>query len=736
VSSFYIILAVTVTGVHIAAEYVHTKDLVLQELEILEETFRPSLEQALWEMNSKQLQSTLNGIMRLPNVIGIEVVNPKGVYLGEMGEVLHLSHFTATNNGDGNQNGISGSFGLFWNKFQVRHMRRDRSFLVGVVTFYSSRNVIINKVKFNALFLIVNAIIKIIGFWILFLTISRLLLSRPLAELTRATEQLQLDNLENVKITIQTKGDNELKILGNAFKGMIQNLLQTRSKLYESRELLEIRVAERTDELRQSRETLKIEKEKAESASQAKSAFLANMSHELRTPMNAILGFSQLMQRDTSLLPKHYKYLDTINRSGKHLLALINDVLEISKIETGRTTFKSTTFDLQTLLRDLKTMFDSSMDAKGLQFEVIGIDNVPQYAATDENKLRQVLVNILGNAVKFTDQGGIIMRVAVEDAAADRMRLKVEVEDTGVGIADDELDKVFAYFEQTTSGRAKKSGTGLGLALSRDFARMMGGDITVTSKAGKGSTFYFNISIRKGSASDLKEKIFKPRVIGLASGQDIPRILVVEDVEASRTLLMKLLETVGFEVQTAVNGKEAVEMFHRWQPRFIWMDIRMPVMDGLKATRYIKKTEVGKSTVIAALTAHALMEERERILAAGCDDFVRKPFREEEIFEVMAKHLGLKYVYEERHEEVTPTEPGVEIGPERLAALPVDLLSRLHDAAIELDRDRISALIEQIKTMDANTARTLETAVKKFALGSLVEQMKKIVQPEQEDSHD
>jgi CheY-like chemotaxis protein len=159
-------------------------------------------------------------------------------------------------------------------------------------------------------------------------------------------------------------------------------------------------------------------------------------------------------------------------------------------------------------------------------------------------------------------------------------------------------------------------------------------------------------------------------------------------------------------------------------------------MDGLKATQHIKKTEAGKSTVIAALTAHALMEERERILAAGCDDFVRKPFREYEIFGVMSKHLGLRYVYEDNREKAVPIEPEIEIGPEQLAALPVDLLSRLHDAAVELDRDRISALIEQIKTMDANTARVLETAVKKFALGPLVDQMKKIVQPEQEDNHD
>jgi signal transduction histidine kinase/DNA-binding NarL/FixJ family response regulator/HAMP domain-containing protein len=499
---------------------------------------------------------------------------------------------------------------------------------------------------------------------------------------------------------------------------------QAEEKLKKHRDHLEELVKDRTAQI-------SVAKEQAEAANQAKSNFLANMSHELRTPLNVIMGYAQLMQKDVLLSTEQQEHLATINCNGEHLLALINDVLAISKIEAGQLTIEDTTFDLPALFRDLENAFVSNMVAKGLFFEIIGIDDLPRYVITDEIKLRQVLVNLLGNAVKFTDQGGITMRVAAKDETADAMLLAVEVQDTGIGITEDELDKVFVYLEQTASGRAKKNGTGLGLAISRDYVRMMGGDITVTSKVGQGSAFRFEIDIKKGAEADIKVRGSRRRVIGLLPGQKAPRVVVAEDMRDSRTLLVKVLQKAGFEVEEAVNGKEAVEMFNKWRPDFIWMDIRMPVMDGLEATKRIRDYELtahgsellAEKTIenqdqsmtpsamshqplarsghvpIAALTAHALEEEREQILDAGLDDLVCKPYREQQIFEVMAKHLGLQYVYEDAlpaDETAVDTPVQMPLIAESLSKVPDAMLTDLLHAAEETNPVKAQAVIDRI----------------------------------------
>ncbi|MGD2181291.1 response regulator [Lusitaniella coriacea] len=474
----------------------------------------------------------------------------------------------------------------------------------------------------------------------------------------------------------------------------------------------------------------------AEAANRAKSKFLANMSHELRTPLNAILGFTQVILRDEASPQEQRNYIEIVNRSGEHLLSLINDILEMSKIEAGKITLNPSSFDLYRLLNTLEDLFCLKAQMKDLQLLFERTPEVPQHITTDENKLRQILINLLGNAFKFTQQGSVTLRVSVDRSnckdANDRrnypIELIFEVEDTGMGIVSEEKEGIFEAFGQSEISVKSQTGTGLGLPISRKFVQLMGGELDFRSTLNGGSLFYFNLPVLSTQPEKVKPPNSKERVIGLAPNQPLPRILIVEDEPINRKLLVKLLTEVGLEVKEAENGQEAIAISQSWQPHFIWMDIRMPVMNGYQATQAIKADPQEPRPIIVALTAHSFEEERSEILEAGCDDFVRKPFQAAEIFMVMAKHLNLRYVYREQQKPEPPQiskESREQSLVAQLKTMPSEWIEKLEQTAIKGSDDEILQAIEKIPESNHLLRKTLRNWSDDFdfdAIIALIEQ--------------
>jgi len=481
----------------------------------------------------------------------------------------------------------------------------------------------------------------------------------------------------------------------------------------------------KNEELKEKIYKAELSEKKASEANQAKSTFLANMSHELRTPLNVILGLLQIMQHKKEREVEEKKYLSIMTRNGEHLLGLINDVLSISKIETGKLTFIEKPFEPFLLLEDIASTFATRARAKNLEFIYEPANNLPQYALADANKLRQILVNLISNAIKFTPKGKVTLRVSWDKDIA-----SFEVEDSGIGIPENELEQIFEAFAQASNRENTHEGTGLGLYISRDIIHLMGGKIYAKSNLGKGSCFFFNVKLPKSNMEASQTEF--ARVVGLANNLSPVRILIVDDYLESRYLLSLMLQKVGFLVQEAANGQEAIKIWSDWQPSLIWMDMRMPVLDGYEATKQIRKLELAnpslKPTVIIALTASAFKQEESEILSCGCNDILTKPFREVEIFDALAKYLKVEFLYENITSTKTlPDKLLTEVFErERLNQVPSKWLKELTQALTICDTDKAETIVDQIKEKDSELATQMQSMINNLQVDKLLDLIERV----------
>ncbi|HCF26557.1 MAG TPA: hybrid sensor histidine kinase/response regulator [Cyanobacteria bacterium UBA11049] len=545
-------------------------------------------------------------------------------------------------------------------------------------------------------------------------------IAQPILRLSQASKALAQraaladfasGNLELIEI----KGVKELDILAESFNQMAAQLHESFTALEKTNEELEQRVEARTAELKSAKEEAEAAKVAADNASQAKSEFLANMSHELRTPLNGVLGYAQILQRDQTASTKQKDGLGIIYQCGSHLLTLINDVLDISKIEAQKLELYPTDFCLENFLRGVQEICFNSAEQKEIDFSYQALNRLPTTIRADEKRLRQVLLNLLGNAIKFTDKGGVTFKVNVVSKLLDKVKsesqikdvteaeeplihkIRFHVEDTGIGMTPEQMEKIFLPFEQVGEHAHKAEGTGLGLAISRKIVQMMGGEIHVESTYGKGSKFWFELELPQAiGAIELEQFKSKHNAIGYQG--DRRTILIVDDRWENRSVIINLLEPIGFNLIEASNGYEGLEKANKFKPNLIITDLAMPVMNGFEMAQRLRESEEFKDSVIIAFSASVFSFDRQKSREAGCNDFLSKPVQASELLEKLQYYLQLRWIYETREELIPKNPESTEIG--EMTIPPGELLTPLYQAA---KRGYISGIEEsanQLKQLD------------------------------------
>ncbi|MBD6614839.1 response regulator [Komarekiella sp. 'clone 1'] len=516
-------------------------------------------------------------------------------------------------------------------------------------------------------------------------------IARPILRLSRASEAIAQGELDQ---EVETSNVKELGVLAQSFNRMAQQLRDSFTTLEKTNQQLELRVEQRTAEL-------KYAKEAADNASKAKSEFLANMSHELRTPLNGILGYAQILQRSELMTDKGRKGIDIIHQCGSHLLMLINDILDLAKIEAQKMELNANDLHFPSFLQAIAEICRIRAEQKGINFVYQPDADLPTGIRADEKRLRQVIINLLGNAIKFTDQGSVTFKVEtirssqLEKTTQNFYKIRFQIQDTGVGMKPEQLEKIFLPFEQVGNAKTQAEGTGLGLAISQRIALLMGSTLEVQSELGQGSTFWFDVELPEAQDWATSSRVVhQGTIIGYQGA--MRKVLVIDDRWENRSVLNSLLEPIGFEVVEAINGQEGLDKAVRVNPDLIITDLVMPIMDGFEMLRHLRQLSQFKDTAVIASSASVFEVDQFKSVDAGANEFLPKPIEAESLLQLIQRYLKLEWIYNNTTQYIATKANINKLNPETITAPPIEILQHLNQLVEMGNLDELVEIVEKL----------------------------------------